>query len=472
MEKSRRNKYLLKNTAIFAIGNFATKFIAFFLVPIYTNVLSTSDYGTVDLTVTLSNMLLPILTLNISDAILRFTLDKNAKKDSIIDFGVVVLAVATIIGIGIIPISILSDKISNYAIYFYFYLITLMYSQVLLVNLRGKELLIQYSIGNFIHSLTIAVFNIIFLVVLNKGIEGYFIAYIISNVITAVYAFIVANVLSSLKKFSLDVELIKEMLKYSIVLIPTSFMWWIINSSDRIMVTYILGTAANGILAIAYKIPTLLSTITNIFTQAWMYSAINEKDSKDEKEYTNRIFNGLFSIVMIIAAGLLMIIRPFLSVYVSSSYSESWKYTPFLIIGFAFLTLATFISTSYNVHKDSKGFLYSGVCGAIINIIFNFLLIPVIGISGATIATCTSYIVVFIYRMNDTKKYVKIDLYLKHYLSFILLFFSAITVFYTTILGQSILIIEFLLMIIILRNEWIPIFLAFCSRIAKRKNNH
>ena len=54
----------------------------------------------------------------------------------------------------------------------------------------------------------------------------------------------------------------------SVVLIPNTFMWWIMNSSDRVMVTYMIGAAANGIYAVSYKLPTLVSTLTGIFNQA------------------------------------------------------------------------------------------------------------------------------------------------------------------------------------------------------------
>lgn len=126
------------------------------------------------------------------------------------------------------------------------------------------------------------------------------------------------------------------MVKYAIVLVPNSFMWWIMNSSDRLMVTAMVGVAANGIYAVAYKIPTLLSSVTQVFNQAWSYSAIREEGSSDEEKYNNDIYNRLVVIVCICAAGLMMVMKFFLRYYVGAEYYIAWKYTPVLIIGFIF----------------------------------------------------------------------------------------------------------------------------------------
>lgn len=468
-KKEDRNKYLIKNTAIFAIGNFATKFISFFLIPLYTNVLTTTEYGIVDLLYTICSVLMPLLTLNICEAVLRFAMDKDADTAKIMSIGNLLIIISAVLGLISIPILNSIEAYKDYSIYFYLYLVTLGMSQILLCNLKGQEKLIEFSIGNFINTLSIAIFNILFLVVFNMGIKGYFLAYSISNVLTVIYAFAKGNVLTSIKNFKFDKKLFIEMTKYSVLLIPNSFMWWIMNSSDRVMVTSLLGEAANGIYAISYKLPTLLTTITTVFTHAWIYSAVNEKESEDKEEYTNYVFKKLVAVIFILSSGMIMIIKSFLSIYVSREYFSAWEYTPFLFIGFTFLTLASFLSSSYNVHKDSKGFLFSGMGGAIVNVILNLLLIPILGISGAAIATCISYIAVFIYRIIDTKKYVKINIFYKEFfIAVILLVIQAACLFINNVFGQCLLIIEFLAILLLFKNTWIPILKMVFNKIKSR----
>ena len=200
----QRNKYLLKNTVIFSIGNFGTKIISFFLVPLYTNILTTREYGTVDLIYTIGMVLVPLLTLNIGESIMRFALDKDADCDKIMSTGITLLIFGAIIGLLILPIANLFESVSNYSIYIYLYTLTLAFSQIFLCYLRGKEFLLKYSIGNIIQSLTIAIFNIIFLIGMKKGIEGYLMAYILANVCTGLYGFWAGKVNLVIKKYSID----------------------------------------------------------------------------------------------------------------------------------------------------------------------------------------------------------------------------------------------------------------------------
>lgn len=80
-------KYLLKNIGLLTLSSFATKFLSFFLVPLYTNILSTTEYGTYDLFNTTIGVLLPLLTLNIHEAVLRFLLDKNNNRQAVVTVG-------------------------------------------------------------------------------------------------------------------------------------------------------------------------------------------------------------------------------------------------------------------------------------------------------------------------------------------------------------------------------------------------
>lgn len=407
MNSGNKNKYLLKNTAIFAVGNFASKFISLFLVPLYTNCMIAAEYGTADLLYTICNFLIPLLTLNITEAVLRYSLDKNSDRKKILYIATRMLLPITIIGAISIPILCTINGFSTFAIWFYFYMITTAASQIFLVALKGQEKLKNYTFGNILHVTLIAVFNIIFLLGLNMGVAGYFLAYIVANIITAIYGAAQCNLVSSLKESSFDKKLFKKMTSYSVILIPTTFMWWIMNFLDRIMITGMMGVSESGIYAVSYKIPTILSSVSSIFMQAWLFSAIKNNDEEDNEKYSNNVFRMLCFILVATSLPLTILVRWIFSFYVAPEYFIAWEYVPSLMIGHVFLTLSTFISTSYNVNKDSLGHLKSASIGAAVNLILNAILIPLIGVQGAAIATTISYISVFIFRMFDTKKYLK-----------------------------------------------------------------
>lgn len=462
-----RSKYLMKNTALFALGNIGTKLISFFLVPLYTNALSTSEYGVVDLVMTICMVLVPILTLNIGESIMRYSLDKDANYDKIMSVGYIIMFFSIVVGFFILPVSHFFTPIKEYGIHIYLYSITFGISQIFICNLRGREKLLQYAICNIIHTLSIALLNIYFLLIVKQGIIGYFWAYIIANLITTVYA-----VYASRTKFhfSLDGQLMKSMIAFSIVLIPNSFMWWIMNSSDRIMVTAMVGEAANGIYAISYKVPTLVSTISVVFNQAWSYSAIKENKSDDNETYCNIMYDKLTKMLILFTGGLMMIMKPFLSFYVEKSYYVAWRYTPYLLIGFLFMTLGSFLATSYTVHKDSKGFLISGMFGAVVNLILNALLIPYLGVAGAAVATCISYFTVYVFRVWHTRKYLVIHVIQKeHLVGIFLLFILGGTMFVDNNVGQVILIAEYVLMLILFRKFIVDFFCMFTKLIRNKK---
>lgn len=461
-----RNGYLAKNIAIFTLGNIGSKIISFFLVPFYTNYLSISEYGVIDLITTICVLMAPIFTMNIEEAVMRFALDNNADIENILSIGMKIVVFGFLIGLLTIPIFGFVTLISEYSFLIYLYAISLGISQFFLCFLRGKELLLKYSIGNILNVFLIAMFNIIFLYRFHWGIKGYVKAYILANLITAIYAYLTGGVWKKHFNYFPDFSLQRNMLKYSIVLIPNTFMWWIINSSDRIMITLIINEGANGIYAISNKFPTLIATFSTIFTKAWSYSAIKESESDDRANYTNDIFNKLFGFMSIVGVGLMGVMRPFLNIYVEKSYYSAWKYTPYLIIGGVFLTMASFLSTTYTVHKDSKGFLFSGLAGAVSNIILNLILIPFIGIDGAALATCISYIVVFVYRCFDIKKYIKLKILKAQNIisAGILVISGVIMLTCSYVIGEIIIVLFFFILLFINQKKIIMFFKSLTGR--------
>lgn len=403
---NNKKNYLLKNTAIFALGNFSTKLIGFFLVPYYTYVLTTNEYGVINLIFTICTVISPFLMLNLQDAVRRFLLEKDAKYNSILTTEWIVIIIGHIIGICLIPCARYISIINDYAIIIYFYLVTSTTNVILLEYLRGREKMMSYTVCNVFSSLCIAILNIVFLTKYRLGIKGYFLSFIIAYFLSNLLAIVLGKQYDVIKKWNYDKKITKSMIYFSLPLIPNTLLWWVSSSADHIMVTNLIGAAANGIYTISYKIPTLISTVSNIFMQAWQISAIKEEG---DQEFSNKMFDAYMRFNVLLSAGLLLIIKPFMKIYVSANYFSAWKYTPFLIIGYAFSTLGTFVGTPYYVYKDMKGNMWSAGAGALINIILNIILIPTIGIQGAAIATCLSYVVVFIYRCFDTRKYTKIN---------------------------------------------------------------
>lgn len=405
MAQESRNKYLIKNTAIFALGNMGTRLINFFMVPLYTYVLTTEQYGTINSIQSACMIILPLIMCNISEAIRRYLLDKQADEGGILAAEIFWIGFGIVASLAMFGILSLIPAFSAYAREMSLYVLTCTLAGTVMEYLRGKEKLILYTACGLLQTVIAVGLNLLLLVRFRYGVRGYFWSYIAAYSISALIAFVGGGQIVALRKVRFDKALFKEMSKYALTLVPNSMMWWVTGTSDKLMITYMISAAANGIYSVSTKLPTMMETLNQILMQAWQYSAIKESDSQDRVEYHNQMFHLYMSTLSLVCAGLLFINRPFMRIYASDAFGEAWRYCPFLVVASLFSTLANFVGTSYFVEKDMKGNLKSATVGAITNIILNIILIPTMGITGAAITTCFSHVAVLIFRLKDTYKY-------------------------------------------------------------------
>lgn len=405
------NKYikLIRNIGIFTIGNLGSKFLTFLIVPLYTYVLTTEEYGLVDTTITLVSLLLPFFTCAIYEAILRYTLNSKYSKEDVFTNCFIVLILGFLIFILVMPIINLFIDF-NFLLYFILLLITQGIYTFFQQFSKGIDRNQVYTISGLIYTFIMLVLNVLFLVNFKMGIPGYFLSMIVGYTISSIYITITTNIFKYFRVSVISKESIKVYLRYSIPLVPNSIMWWVMNASSKFFILYFLDLSANGIYAIAFKIPTVISMFSQIFFQAWQISAVEEENSTSKSTYYSKIYN-LFSIVMFgISSFLLVVLKPLILNFFSQDYIDAWEYIPFLILAVVFSSFSSFIGVNYIVSKKTSGVFTSSLIGAITNCVFNIILIPYIGLYGASIATLLSYFIMWIIRYWDTKKQINIQM--------------------------------------------------------------
>lgn len=399
-----RYKYLLQNIIAFLCGNMGTKLISFFLVPLYTNILAPSEYGEIDLILSIAGVLSPFIACGIHEGIMRFSLDKNADRPLVLSIGLRILLVSSIIFIGICYMFRYLPIVSESTLFLYLYCTLNEIMTVLLCYIRGCDNIKLYSFLGFLSALFTALLNIFFLAVLDLGLEGYKASMLISPVMTSIAAILLGHILKDFSLTKWDKSIAQQMMRYSLILIPNSILWWCINASDRFFISYICGTAENGIYAVAYKLPTLLNTVASIFMQSWQMSAIKEYEEGGESNFCDQVYRILTFSMGLSTILLILINKPVLSIYVGQKYTNAWQYSPPLMVAFFMGSLGTFWGSFYIASKRMKVYLYSAICGAIVNVVLNFILIIKMGTIGAAIATMISYIVVMLIRMLGMQK--------------------------------------------------------------------
>ncbi len=408
MNNSRTTK-LAKNTLILTISNLSSKLLSFIFVPLYTYVLSTEQYGTSDIITTTVSLVTPIFTILASEAILRFSLDERQDKNQLFSTifyvylaGTILLSVITA-GAGIFfPI------IREYIIFFLLYYISINANEILLQFGKGLEKITLVGIAGVIASVVLIVCNIVFLVVLRLGIEGYLLSFIISNVTSAIFLIITLRVKNFIIPYRrLEKNTFKNITKYTLPMIPNSISWWISNSSNKYIITFFLGSSLTGIYSIAHKIPSLLSVFVGIFMSAWQISAIEGFGTKECTEFYEKIYKVLFKGLTTICAGAILL-SEFLGKYLFlNEFEIAWIYCPILLLSALFHALSGFMGTVYTSAKKTKFLFYSTAIGAVMNVILSVILIQFLGVFGATIAAALSYFIIWILRVIDSRKIMK-----------------------------------------------------------------
>lgn len=407
-----KNKYkdLSVNTLIFTISSFGSKFISFFLVPLYTAILTTSEYGSVDLMTITAQLLIPVLTLNVQDAVLRFTLEKDYKKEDVITVSCRTILVSSTILLAILGIVEYTNIFSlsiNYLVFLFFAYLMGTINNSLSMYLRSTNQMKLIGICGVINTLVACIANIILLLVIKLGVNGYMIAYISGTFVANIGMFALGHVWTDLKHGHWNKEIAKLMFTYGFPLVFNSIAWWINNASDRYILTFFCGTALNGIYTVSYKIPSILSMIQSTFYNAWSVSAITEYDKNDNDGFIGNVFS-FYTIACIIFCSGIMMFNVFIAkIIYSNEFFVAWKYVPLLLVGTVFNGLGLFIGCIFTAVKRTKDISTTTLAGACINTVLNFALIPIIGATGAAFATLVGYFAVFAVRLNKLKGIVK-----------------------------------------------------------------
>lgn len=445
-------KSLIKNSFLFAIGSIGSKAISFFMLPLYTRMLTTSDYGQLDVLQTTISLLIPLITFQAVEAVFRYSVDmrENKSASSVLMNGILLCLFGMLISLLFFPVFARIEPFSTYLLFFYLILFFSMMNGVLKQFVRGLGKIKIFVVSDLAYTASFVTFNIIFLVYLKMGLKGYFLSMVLAHLITTFILLVFGSVFKYLNFKSFDKSFMKTMLIYSIPLIPNGLMWWVMNVSDRYILTYFLGFDATGIYSVSYKFPSLITLMNSIFFMAWQLSAMQEYGKEGYDNFYKNIFGVLSSFLLLITAVVLLILKPLMSVFVADAFYESWKYVPLLLVGTVFQAFSSFFGTNYTASKKTKGAFTTSVYGSIVNIGINLLLIPIWGIQAAAFSTMLAYLTMWLLRLFDTKKFVKIKIDWKSLIFSIVLIGIQIVGLYTITNTITFFIVETILILVML----------------------
>ena len=468
-------KYLLKNIGLLGVSSFGSKVLVFLLVPLYTSQLSTTEYGTYDLVYTIIQFLLPILSLNVVDGVMRFALEEGSDKRRILGIGVLFTGLSILMTciIAVIDAVCLFNLIPTGS-HLYFILYYASYALYMLMTqfARGVDKIADMAIAGVLNTVTMLVLNICLVLVCSWGLAGFYIANILATFVPSLYLILrIAGSLPDASLTRIEVRsLTKKLIAFSAPLGIVALGWWAINLSGRLIVTALCGTEGNGLFSIAYKIPQILNVIQSVFIQAWQISAIKDFDSADRDGFFEKTYNNINSGMVLVCALLIALTPSIAHILFKQDFFMAWQYVPLLLVFVVLNTISGLWGGILSAKYDALTQTFSTVVGALVSIVFCFVFVDAIGINGAPMASVMAGFSVWIIRGRRIKKYILTDFHMgRSFVLYALLVAqaAALIVLGTTVCSYVVQLVFLLVLLVIHRHFIIDVAKSIPAKFRK-----
>lgn len=401
MSSSNSGRKLMIGTGIYAVGTFGTKILMFLIAPLYTYYLIPSEMGIYDVLISTIGLLIPIISLQIADAVYRWIIRENIDSAVYLRVTYQFLILSSLLAATVILLINHFIIRIPYLLYFLGALFTSMFFQISQKILRGLKRQWLFAISGIIYTCTFLFFNIFQLCVLHRGIESLLMSYIVANLVGVVTIIVLEKRICVNIILRLDFKVLSELFRFSVPLIPNYLSWWIVDSSDRYIVLWGLGVSSNGILAIAHKFPTILQSVFGLFLNSWQDMAI--AGEKDEKIFFTFVFRRLYRLSFMFLWILIPATKIFVWLVMGKDYKIACNYIPFYYLGAVFQAFCSFYGVGYLRSKNTKGAFSSSIYGALINAVINMGTIKLIGLYAASVSTFISFLVMWIIREKQNR---------------------------------------------------------------------
>lgn len=436
-----REKKLAQNTLFLMIGKICTQCVSFFMLPLYTAVLSTSDYGTADLIITYISLFSPIISLQFEQGLFRQLLDcRNEKPRQKKLLSSVLLANFLQIASFTVICCIIGAFIKNeLLIYLYVLIILQVFQGTLLQFARGIDKTLIYTIASFIYAFIHVVGNVLLVGVIRIGLPGLLISMVIASIVSLIYLVFRLRIWNYLNFKSYSKNELVALAKYSVPLIPNQLAWWVINASDRTIVSYFLGTGVNGIYSVANKFSSIYITFYNYFNMSWTESVSISINDADRDDYIQKMSNSFFNLLAALCIGIIACMPFAFHLLVNSNYDEAYYHIPILMIAVFFQALQGLYSAVYVALKKTKEIAKTSAFSAIINIVVNIALIRFIGLYAASISTLIAFLAMCIYRYFDIQRYINFKISkINMFLAIVICAITCVAYYYRNYIVQGI----------------------------------
>lgn len=407
---------VLKHTIIYGLGKSSTQIAAFLLLPLYTRVLTPSDYGILSLIGFFTGIIGNIFGLGTSTSVFRFyqISDEPKKKNEACYSALLLVSLwSVLVLVSLYPfknyLSIFLFGKADYSNYVFIGLFTTAFgsiSQILLYLLRAEKKSGLFVVNNLFRMFLRVTLGITFVVILKRSSLGALEASLITSIIFALYLLVYRI---SKTKFEFNFQVLIKLLKYGFPLVVHGFGWMIMSASDKYFLNQYSTLEQVGIYSIGYTMGYSIMIITGAFNNAWPQMMFNYSQKEEAGTFYGNSFTYYVAILGIVWVGVTIFSEEIVMLLTPEKFWDAYRVIPLIMLAYIFHGALSITSSGiYARDKTYNDFILTPIT-TIVCLILNFIFIPKWGMIGAAWSALFSFsFQCFVYTMI-AKKYIKIN---------------------------------------------------------------
>ena len=389
------------NFIVFGIGGVISQIVPFLMIPVITRIMpSTEYYGISDLSNTVVNLGSALAVMGMYDAMYRMFFendDEEYKKDICsttliftIGTSLVVFIIMMLLRHWIANIAFGNEKYSNLV---NITAITTLIGATNSIAAAPTRMQNKRKVFILMNTLSPVLAYSISIPLLLKGY--YLVAMPVSMLLSALCCESIFIILNkkwfTLRRFK--IKYLKPLLTIAIPLLPNFLIYWVFNSSDKLMITNLIGAGATGVYSVGAKLGHASQLIYTAFAGGWQYFAFSTMRDEHQVESNSQVFEYLGVISFFCTTIMFILSKPIYSLLFTGDYVAGFIIAPYLFLAPLLQMLFQVAANQFLVIKKTWPNLLILSLGAIVNVVLNLILIPILGIEGAAIATLVGYII-------------------------------------------------------------------------------
>ena len=407
-------KRFAKTAGTFLVGNVLSKLVAVFLLPIYTAYLSPSEYGTYDLVISILNLVMPIAFVQIWDGMYRFVFDckNDAEKYRVVSNSLVVCVAGCLVFSALYAcVAFFAGNWMSVEIWAYGLTLSLQYEASYIARSFFKNAL--FSASGVANALVAALLNIVLICHGGWGVESIYVSAAVGNMVQVLAIVFALRLPKFLSFSSFDKDLTFRMVKFSIPLCLASLSFWLFNGFTKVVISFLLGTADNGLYGVVSRFTAGVTMIASVFQFAWNEASYLMAGKQNRVSSYSLICNALLAALSLVAVLFPYVVRLVFPLFVAPEYSSAAALLPAATLGVMLNSYASFLATIFATEKMTRMVLLSTIGAAVVNVVATPLATMEFGLSGAVWSLALSYGILAFARLAGLKKLVDVQVGIK-----------------------------------------------------------